>query len=98
MHSTEAHTITREELPNGKFRYTHNGTVHTAASKKVYTHASVYRRLRVSEWDKQHGLEVGDCVAFLHTRADIAAKGSPDANRATLTYARVPGVVTIEGV
>lgn len=37
--------ITRRQLPSGKFRYEVNGEVHTAKSGRLYTHASVYRRV-----------------------------------------------------
>jgi hypothetical protein len=89
--------ITRTALPNGKNRYEVDGEVHTKASGRVYTAASVYRRNEVSEWEASVGRAVGDLIVFLHAREDLAAKGSPDGNRiaATGTWSRVPGVVTI---
>jgi len=36
-------------------------------------------------------------VVYLHARADLAAKGSPDANRIT-SFVRIPGVIAIEEI
>lgn len=54
---------------NGTYRYTVDGVVHTKGSRRVYTHASVYVH------------DSGDFRVWLHSRADLAAKGNPDANK-----------------
>lgn len=96
--TTSLPAVTAIELPNGKTRYEVDGDVHTAASRKTYTHASVYQRTgQLSEYDRKMGRVAGELIVFLHTRADIAAKGSTDANRIVAhgAWTRVPGVVEI---
>lgn len=89
--------ITREQLPGGKYRYRQDGQVHTSKSTRLYTHASAYRT-SVASANRRAGvtrkLAVGDAVVFLHTRADIAAKGSVDANRIP-TLVPIPGAIEI---
>jgi hypothetical protein len=63
-------TITRTTLRNGQAHYTQDGAVHTNKSNRHYTHASVYRG------------EDGRFVTFLHSRLDLAVKGSKNANPA----------------
>jgi hypothetical protein len=96
--TTTLPTVTREQLPSGKFRYSVDGEVHTAKSGREYTHASVYRYETLTSWDRECGRNVGDLIVFLHGRADLAFKGSSDANRIAQSghWSRVPGVVTIQ--
>lgn len=72
--------VTRITLPNGKNRYMVNGSVHTKQSSRVFTHASVYEFVRLSEYDKSRGRKVGDRFVFFHARLDSAVKGNPVAN------------------
>lgn len=88
--TTALPTITHEQLQNGKHRYYVDGEVHTKGATRLYTHASVY--------DTTADPTIGDRVIFLHARADLAAKGSPDANRICDTeyaWRRIPGIVEI---
>lgn len=82
---TQLPTITRQALTNGKHRYEQDGEVHTAQSGRVYTHASAYRNAE------------GKVITFLHQRADLAVKGSSDANRivGAGAWTRLPGIITI---
>ena len=118
-------TITRHQLPSGKFRYEQNGDVHTKASTRLYTHASAYRAViaqvgtepvtvkRTSPRDiREFGptyestrpvfapIPEGEqqTIVFLHARADLALKGSPDGNRLVQNghWVRVPGIVEVE--
>lgn len=73
-------TITRQDNGNGTFRYEVDGQVHTKASKKVFTHASLYRHVKLSDWDKKCGRKVGDVIVFLHSRQDLAMKGHKEGN------------------
>lgn len=78
--------ITRTQNTNGTYRYVVDGAVHTKASKKAYTHASQYLT------------PAGKTITFLHTREDLAVKGSNDYNRAVRDGhgSRIPGVVIID--
>lgn len=95
-------TIKRTPRDKGKaFRYTQgDGTVVTDRSTRLYTHASVYRRVRRAARYEPDTVEEGALIIFLHGRMDIAVKGASDANRICKTGAweRIPGVVTIEEV
>lgn len=78
--------ITRTQNKNGTYRFVVDGTVHTKGSTKAYTHASVYL-----DQDARR-------IVLLHTRHDLAVKGSADWNRFNREGigSRVPGVVTID--
>lgn len=89
--------ITREQLPSGNYRYRQDEAVHTAKSRRLYTHASAYR-MTAATTHRHAGvsadLAVGDVVVFLHSRADIATKGSSDGNRIP-GWVRIPGAIEI---
>lgn len=74
-------TITRQELPNGKYRYEVDGKVHTAKSNRLYTHASVYQHEILDAWDIECGRKVGDRIVYLHAREDLALEGHRLANK-----------------
>lgn len=78
-------------LPDGTER------VVTGTSGRTYEAASVYRRVRVGENEGDLDREVGDVLVFLHSRSDLAAKGSPDANLIVKAgdWERIPGVVEV---
>lgn len=86
--------VTRKPVGR-KYRYEADGKVVTASSGRVYTHASVYERIALTDWDVKRGRSIGDTIVFLHQRADLAAKGSSDANRIP-GMRRIPGVVEIQ--
>lgn len=78
-HPMSNHTpvITRQAIAGGKFRYEVDGVVHTAKSTRLYTHASLYSYVREDGTTRR--------PIFLHTREDLAVKGSPDAKRCGFT-------------
>lgn len=91
--------ITREALKNGTFRFRVDGEIHTKGSKKCFTHASVYERVALSEYDIESGRKVGDKIVFLHQRLDLAVTGAPDANRIAAhgAWKRIGGAFEIIG-
>lgn len=87
-------TITRTTNPNGTYRYELDGEVVTKASRRLYTHASVYVCTTPSEWDVKCGRDAGAVTAFLHSREDLAVKGNPNMNGVP-GWAKAPGAVAI---
>jgi hypothetical protein len=63
-HKSSGHTVTAEKLPNGKYRYRHNGEVHTKASGVAYTHATVWQ------------MDAGDHVLMFHKTPAAAHKAT----------------------
>lgn len=64
--------ITRTENNDGTYRYTQDGVVHTAKSKRLYTH---YSAVRVTNDVRGH-CAPGQVLVWLHARADLAAKSN----------------------
>lgn len=93
------HTITRTVLDNGKYSYEVDGETIVESSKVLYTHASLIQL--TSKPAHQDDCQLGDVIAFLHKREDLAVKGSSDAKRMTRPgtgWERVPGAFEISEV
>lgn len=68
--------ITRSENTNGTYRYEQDGRVHTAKSKRLYTH---YSAVKVTH-DNDGQFPEGRVLVWLHSRADLAAKSNATAD------------------
>lgn len=74
-----AAVVTRSTNPDGtNHRYEMDGRTFLKASRRLYTHASVYVLVNPSDRMVKEGRTVGHVDVCLHSREDLAVKGNPD--------------------